>query len=333
MHRKGQKGLKHSWRSRLAGLAALALFGAGTAPVQAQTVLFQEGFEDGAFAARGWYDGGASVLSAAEQYAGARSLECRFGSGATTCPAPGRRLFPASESIYLSYYIRHSDTWVGSGRSYHPHMFMFVTNLDGAYVGPAYTHLTAYVEENGGVPVLAIQDARNIDEARVGQDLTNVTEQRAVAGCNGDADGYGAGDCYSVGALHRNGKQWRPAGVFFGEGPGTSTYKGDWHLVEAFFQLNGIANGKALRDGVLRYWYDGQLIVDRADVVMRTGANAGMKFNQLVVAPWIGDGSPVDQAYWIDDLTVATGRPLTPPASPRSAPLPPAPPTNLRIVP
>ena len=39
------------------------------------------------------------------------------------------------------------------------------------------------------------------------------------------------------------------------------------------------------------------------------GANAAMQFNQLVIAPYIGDGSPVTQSLWIDSLTVATARP------------------------
>ena len=47
-----------------------------------------------------------------------------------------------------------------------------------------------------------------------------------------------------------------------------------------------------------------------------------MKFNQFVIAPFIGDGSPIDQTFWIDNLTVAT-YPLD---------LSPSTPDNLRIV-
>jgi len=213
-------------------------------------------------------------------------------------------------------------------------MFMFLTNLDGNYVGPAYTHLTAYIEENAGVPLLAIQDGVNIDEARVGQDLTNVTEQRSVAGCNGDSDGHGNGDCYPVTpTVHWNGKQWRAGGMYFNNTPGTSAYKGDWHLVEAYLKLNTIVGGKGARDGIMRYWFDGNLIIDRSDIVMRTGANPTMKFNQLFIGPWIGDGSPADQSYWIDDLMIATARPASPPLPPTSTSLFPTAPTNLRIIP
>jgi hypothetical protein len=213
-------------------------------------------------------------------------------------------------------------------------MFQFVTDVDGVYIGPAYTHLTTYVEENNGVPVLAIQDGMNIDETRIGQNLTAVTEQRAVAGCNGDSDGHGNGDCYSTGSVHANGKAWRPSRAYFDSTPGSPTYKGDWHLVEAFFRLNSVVGGKGVRDGVLQYWYDGNLIVNHSNVVMRTGANASMRFNQFLVLPYIGDGSPLDQTFWLDDLVVAATRPSPPPTPPQStAPGLPAAPLNLRIVP
>jgi len=306
-----------------------------TRPADAQTVLIQEGFEDASFTSRGWYDGGGSVLSTVERYTGTRSLECRFAIGATSCPSPARRLFTATDAVYLSFYIKHSANWVGSGKTYHPHMFMFLTNLDGNYIGPAYTHLTTYIEENGGVPLFAIQDGMNIDESRVGQDLTAVTEQRSVAGCNGDSDGSGNGDCYNATpTVHWNGKQWRAGGAYFDNMPGSATYKGDWHLVEVYFKLNGIAGGKGVKDGIIRYWYDGNLIIDRSSVVMRTGANPTMKFNQFFIGPWIGDGSPADQAYWVDDLVIATARPATPPMPPTSPSTSlPAAPTNLRIIP
>jgi hypothetical protein len=122
--------------------------------------------------------------------------------------------------------------------------------------------------------------------------------------------------------------------VFFDNVPGSATYKGSWHLVEAFFRLNTISGGKGLKDGVIRYWYDGNLIIDLTNVVLRTGAQPTMKFNQMLFLPFIGDGSPVDQTFWIDDLTLALVRPSPPPQPPTSSSSQlPAAPTNLRIVP
>jgi hypothetical protein len=42
--------------------------------------------------------------------------------------------------------------------------------------------------------------------------------------------------------------------------------------------------------------------------MFRTGAHANMQLNQLVIGPYIGDGSPVDQYFWVDNLRLATGR-------------------------
>jgi hypothetical protein len=36
-----------------------------------------------------------------------------------------------------------------------------------------------------------------------------------------------------------------------------------------------------------------------------------MKFNQLLYGPYIGVGSPVNQTWWIDDLTIMDGLPVT----------------------
>jgi hypothetical protein len=310
----------------------------GSQPTYAQsaTILLQEGFEDSSFSARGWYDSPGGTLSSTEKYAGTRSFECRFAAGARDCSGgtPRRHSIAPTDSTYVSFYMKHSTNWIGSGKPYHPHMFHFVTNEDPAYVGPAYTHLTTYIEELAGVPQLLIQDGKNIDEQRVGVDLTNVTENRAVAGCNGDSDGYGSGACYPSGSVHWNGKAWSAGQKVFSDTPGTPGYKGDWHLVEAYFKLNSIVNGKAVNDGVLRYWYDGNLVMNHTNVVMRTGAHPTMMFNQFLVTPYIGDGSPVDQTFWMDNLMIATARPATPPLPPGGGgTTAPSPPSNLRIVP
>lgn len=272
--------------------------------------LFQENFEDSDFSNRGWYDNVSPVLNSVETVpASAKSLEFNFPVGATRPISGGamRKKFVETDSVYLSYFVKYSSNWQGSNKPYHPHEFHFLTNKDGDWSGLASTHLTAYIEQNEGTPVLAIQDALNIDQTRINQDLTNITEQRGVAGCNGDSDGYGNGSCYSTGTSYVNGKNWKAGSVFFSDNAGPY-YKNDWHKIETFIQLNSIVNGKAVADGVLQYWYDGELVLDYHDVVLRTGENPDMKFNQFVIAPWIGDGSPVDQTFWVDDLVVATSR-------------------------
>ena len=78
---------------------------------------------------------------------------------------------------------------------------------------------------------------------------------------------------------------------------------------EAFFQVNSVLNGTGLPDGVAQYWFNGTLVIDRHDVLFRTGARPNINFRQFIIAPYIGDGSPVNQTMWIDNLVVATGRP------------------------
>jgi hypothetical protein len=272
--------------------------------------MVQEDFQDGALAARGWYDNTAALLSATERVgAGGHSIEYRFLAGATTPTAGGtlRRKFPAADSVYLGYYVKYSPNWVGSQKAYHPHEFMLLTNLNDDWAGPSFTRLTAYVEQNGGTPRLAIQDGENVDQASIGRDLTAVTENRGVAGCNGSSDGQ-PDDCYQAGGVHVNEKKWSASSRLFADAPGPF-YKSDWHFVEAYIKLNTISGGKGVSDGVLQYWLDGQPAIDRRDVLLRTGAHPTMQFNQLVIAPYIGDGSPVTQSMWVDNVTVATGRP------------------------
>jgi hypothetical protein len=48
--------------------------------------------------------------------------------------------------------------------------------------------------------------------------------------------------------------------------------------------------------------------LDRHDIMYRTGAHPTIQFNQFLIAPYIGVGSPVDQSMFIDNLRLATSR-------------------------
>lgn len=287
-------------------------------------VLFEESFEDTDFSSRGWYDSSGGVLSDVE-YApdSTKSFECKFLLSETVCTGgtPSRHPFTETESAHISYYVKYSSNWEGSNRSYQPHEFLLLTNVDSSYWGPSVSHLTAYIEQNEGTPRLQITDALNIDTTQINQDLTGITEQRGVSGCNGDSDGHGNGDCWGSGSDWRNEKIWLASGVYFQDSPG-AYYKNDWHHIEAYFKLNSISGGIGVADGIIQYWYDGELLIDHNDVMMRTGQYPSMMFNQFLVMPYIGDGAPVEQIMWVDNLVVSTSR--------TSDEVPPAPPTNLR---
>ncbi|HEX4568291.1 MAG TPA: hypothetical protein VH138_16770 [Vicinamibacterales bacterium] len=279
-----------------AGILAAGLAGRALAP--STTVFIHETFDDAKLAARGWYDQVHPLL--APEGPGA-AIEYKFNAGATkpTAGSPLRKKFAPSDSVYLTYRVRYSANWVGSGRPYHPHEFHFLTTLDGDWTGLSFTHLTLYVEENAGVPLVAIQDGMNVDQTKVGTNLTAATEHRAVAGCNGSADGY-QDNCYKAAEGFVNEKKWKALSKLFADDK--------WHLVEVFVKLNSIAAGKGVNDGIVQYWLDRRLVIDHRNVLFRTAANASMQFNQFIIAPYIGDGSPAAQSFWVDDLTVASGR-------------------------
>lgn len=72
--------------------------------------------------------------------------------------------------------------------------------------------------------------------------------------------------------------------------------------------MNTVVGGIGLPDGILQYWLNGQLIMSRSDVLFRTGARANIQFNKLLIAPYMGPGSPVDQSMFVDNLVVKTAR-------------------------
>ncbi|HKS05560.1 MAG TPA: Ig-like domain-containing protein [Gemmatimonadaceae bacterium] len=283
----------------------------------AATVLFTETFENTSFTSRGWYDAATPLLSTTDKFAGNSAGQWRFLQGAQI-PSAGmamRHKFTPTSSVYLSMYIKYSANWVGSGRSYQPHEFHFLSSLDADYAGPGHNWMTAYVEhsyQNGGRPLMAIQDNKSINTtfgSNLPLDLRLLTEDRSVAGCNGPVETGLTSTCFALpGATPPwyNFKQILGP-VAFQPNPGTG-YKNDWNFIEAYFQMNTVVGGVALPNGVMQYWFNGQLIIDKRDVLFRTGARASLQFGQFLIAPYIGDGSPADQSMYIDNLTVATGR-------------------------
>lgn len=288
--------------------SVVVITGGSTGP----TPLFSEGFEDGNIGSRGWFDA-SSVAVAAEGRPGStgtKSMQWRWTTGATAPAGSARHDFTPTNSVYISYWIKQSSNWTGSGRDYHPHMFHVLTTADDRYIGPSRTHLTLYDEliydpsRGGSVPYLSLQDALMINTGNLNKDLTNVTEQRAIGGYNGRPETNVTWDAFDYGGgVYTNYKIIKPSGVVM-----TDATKSQWHKVESYWQLNSISGGKGQPDGVVQYWFDGQLIVDRHDIYFRTAVNSSMQFRTFVMAPYIQDGSPRDQSIYIDDLIIAKSR-------------------------
>lgn len=282
-------------------------------PPPGGTLLFQENFEDANLASRGWYDNTSVLLNTTEHIAGSNSSsQYRFLQGATTPTTGGaqRHKFTPTNSFYVSFYMKYSANWVGSNRTYHPHEFYAMSTLDGDWDGPSNAYMTLYLEhnyQNGGIPKMIMQDNKSINATYgVPYNLIGVTENRSTGGCNGMAESNMFSECFDNGGYWYNDKQLSGPVVFKpNSGPG---YKNDWNFVEAYYQLNTIVNGIGQADGIMQYWFNGTLIIDRRDILFRTGARPTLQFNQFLIAPYIGDGSPVDQSMFIDNLRLATAR-------------------------
>src|SRR5206468_3938292 len=83
-------------------------------------LLFQEDFENSNLGARGWYDNTSATISTTEHQSGTASAQYHWLKGATS-PTSGdaqRHKFTASNSVYISYYVKYSTNWVGSGQSH-----------------------------------------------------------------------------------------------------------------------------------------------------------------------------------------------------------------------
>lgn len=289
--------------------------------VFSQNILLFEDFETGDFAAKGWYDGFPDQRTTEEYKNGTHAYAGHFAQGATTSGA-GRHLFEPTDRVYISYWVKYSSNYVGSGVGYHPHEWNILTNKDLIYQGPADTYLTTYIEQNAGKPILALQDSKNVDpdcillnnNAFVGCngdfETYPFTENRSVCSCNGLQGDLDRRDCFpSSGSTHGyySSRAWAADTVYFRDVQG-AYYKNDWHFIEAYFELNTIEEGVGVPNGKLRYWYDGEVLISYDSILFRTAAHPDMQFDQLFYGPYIGVGSPVDQTWWVDDLTIADGR-------------------------
>ena len=242
-------------------------------------VLFTESFDDDQLLSRGMYDGRNFRISSTDAYAGSGCIEFRWKDGDTR-PSPSsgfRRLFPPRDEVYLRFYLKLSPNWGWSGRSYHPHLINLMTTENSKYHGPAASHLTLYVEPMNGKLRLAATDIQN-------KDAPHGLTQGPLRG------GY-------------NAKLYDSKEVLFDDA--------EWHLVEAIFKLNSLdrENDKPNADGVLRGWFDGELVIERTDVVFRSTDFPEMQLNQFLLLPYFGTGLlPHAQTLWIDELAVGTRR-------------------------
>lgn len=304
---------------------SLVLLFAGGTVLQAQTVQpvpFVESFTDANLAARGWYDGTVPIDVSANSPAGGGAMIGDYGVGDARPGGSMRLLFTPVDAVVLEYWVRYSPNWVGSGLATGPLEFMLVTTESSAFVGPGSTALTTLVAHTVtagiGIPMIRAQDGANIDGTNLGVDLSGITENRALHGCNGPNTLVSpltgtrqlVSDCVST----FNSTYWSTSA-------GVSITDGQWHYITAEFHLNTINQGIGQYDGSILYKVDGQVLIDQRELMLRTGQYPAMQFNQLLFLPFMGgSGSPIAQTMWIDELSVSEAMSVLPPSPP---PLPP----------
>ena len=242
-------------------------------------LLFRESFDDSNLLKRNWYDGDRFTIAKEHAHVGTGCVEYRWKAGGTS-PASSsgaRHLFEPSETVYLRCYLKLSKGWGWTGRAYHPHLMHFMTTENQKFAGPAASHLTVYIEPWNGKLRLAAQDIQNKDQPH------GLTQGPLKGGFNGRM--YDSQE---------------------------ELFKDDkWHCVEAMFQLNSLdpQKEKANADGIVRGWFDGELVIEETDIVLRSPDFPKMKFNQFLLLPYFGPGLlPHEQTLWIDELAVGTKR-------------------------
>jgi hypothetical protein len=271
--------MKLSMQRRLL-LAVWVVIGASDAArAQDRTaILFAESFDNEQFQSRGWYDDiGVRVVGGG--IAGGGCIEYEWDDGDSQPSGRGamRHIFAPRDEVYIRFYVKLSKNWGWTGRNYHPHLIQFMTTENGPFDGPAATHLTLYVEPVGGKLRLATQDIQN-------KDAPHGLTQGPLRG------GF-------------NGMPYDSPEVLFKDD--------QWHCIEAQFKLNSLdlANDRPNRDGVIRGWFDGRLVIEQRDVVLRSTDFPKMQINQFLLAPYFGPGLlPHAQKLWIDEVGVGTRR-------------------------
>ena len=235
----------------------------------------KESFEDAKLQDRGWYDG--TQFRVVDAAAGKGCIEyewAKVGQGVSGSSAV-RHLFEPTDEIFIRYYIKLSTGWGWSGRDYHPHMTHFMTTENPPFHGPAASHLTMYVEPVNGKLRLGATDIQNKDAPH------GLTQGPLKGGYNG--------------MLYDSKEK-----LFVDD---------QWHCVEAQFKLNTLdmAKDKPNADGIVRGWFDGKLVVEHTDVILRTTDFPKMKYNQFIMAPYFGPGLlPHPQKLWIDEMVIST---------------------------
>ncbi len=160
----------------MVGILVWPGMGSAATPSMPVEVIFNEPFEDQNWESRGWYDyaeGGNTLPLVNDGAVGGstQSVEYAWAQGATTPTNTGtiRLALTPTDNIYVSYWVKYSTGYQGSGTTFHPHEFQMLTNKSGAYSGFNNQPLSLLIEQgDGGVggtllPRLAFANPANVN--------------------------------------------------------------------------------------------------------------------------------------------------------------------------
>ena len=261
------------------GIAVYILLGnAISGEPKPKSILFSENFDDAKLKSRKWYDM-TQIRIVGNAVAGKGCIEYEWINKKSKVQGSSsvRHLFEPVNEVYIRFYLKLSKGWDWTGRNYHPHLTHFLTTENPKWHGPAASHLTLYIEPVNGKLRLAAQDIQN-------KNMPHGLTQGLLKG------GY-------------NGKFYDSKKVLFNDDK--------WHCIEAYFKLNtlDIENDRPNRDGIVCGWFDGKLVVEHTDVILRSTDFPKMKINQFLMAPYFGPRLlPHAQKLWIDELVVGRKR-------------------------
>ncbi|BBO67258.1 hypothetical protein DSCA_11880 [Desulfosarcina alkanivorans] len=280
-----------------------------------QTQIMSESFENNSWSSRGWYDGTDSTGTALGGYQG-NALRWTWTTGSTrpTGFSTIRRVLDESvDEFLIEYYVKHDTGWQGSGLAWHPHLIHVLSSEDTAYQGFAGSNSNLYFESivsNGkNYPVIHHQDL--VRAVSGTNDLTEVTESRSANHCDTPyaLTGATSGTCYDSGGWY-SASTWNPKTV--------AIPANVWTKITAYVKMNTFSSGVANFDGIMKLWVNDSLAIDSNTVLYAAGAYEGATWDKLALAPWIGDGSPVNQTMWLDELSIwsvqDTGNTIDPPS-------------------
>ena len=83
------------------------------------------------------------------------------------------------------------------------------------------------------------------------------------------------------------------------DGVGLTT--GEWHQIDAYCKVNSYSGGSANADGVVRYWFDGELVFERTDRRYTTVDDNRIQWGGPVLFYGGGYDAPSDVHAWYDD--------------------------------